>query len=153
AKISLNKKNFRRDTHRPAPFRTPNFNPEDLESAIEAYNWEILSDPTEDYEHLVRGLLKCADASRLSQPTTIPRLNDHATKLLERRKAVKLYPNATHLEKVIANKACRTAVKESLRAYRRTMLLEAVKTKSSIKRCKKNLNDQRNVMAALKDKE
>ncbi|EYB93420.1 hypothetical protein Y032_0182g878 [Ancylostoma ceylanicum] len=153
AKITLNKKNFKRDTHRPAPHKIPTFKSADLESAIESNTWTLFEDPTEDYDHLVRGLLKCADASRLSQPTTIPRLNAHATALLEKRKAVKLDPNATHLEKVITGKACRVAVKESLRDYRRTKLLEAAETKSSIKRCKRDLNDQRNVMAALKDKE
>ncbi|EYB81048.1 hypothetical protein Y032_0394g639 [Ancylostoma ceylanicum] len=153
AKITLNKKNFKRDTHRPAPHKIPTFKSADLESAIESNTWTLFEDPTEDYDHLVRGLLKCADASRLSQPTTIPRLNAHATALLEKRKAVKLDQNATHLEKVITGNACRVAVKESLRDYRRTKLLEAAETKSSIKRCKRDLNDQRNVMAALKDKE
>ncbi|EYB98098.1 hypothetical protein Y032_0134g1852 [Ancylostoma ceylanicum] len=153
AKITLNKKNCKRDTHRPAPHKIPTFKSADLESAIESNTWTLFEDPTEDYDHLVRGLLKCADASRLSQPTTTPRLNAHATALLEKRKAVKLDPNATHLEKVITGKACRVAVKESLRDYGRMKLLEAAETKSSIKRCKRDLNDQRNVMAALKDKE
>ncbi|EPB69127.1 hypothetical protein ANCCEY_11794 [Ancylostoma ceylanicum] len=139
--------------YRPAPHKIPTFKSADLESAIESNTWTLFEDPTEDYDHLVRGLLKCADASRLSQPTTTPRLNAHATALLEKRKAVKLDPNATHLEKVITGKACRVAVKESLRDYGRMKLLEAAETKSSIKRCKRDLNDQRNVMAALKDKE
>ncbi|EYC34325.1 hypothetical protein Y032_0001g36 [Ancylostoma ceylanicum] len=100
AKISLNKKNFKSDTHRPAPHKIPTFKSADLESVIEPSTWKLFEDPTEDYDHLVRGLLKCADASRLSQPTTIPRLNAHATALLGKKKAVKMDPNATHLEEV-----------------------------------------------------
>ncbi|VDO52116.1 unnamed protein product [Haemonchus placei] len=59
AKIRLNKRIFKRDTHRPAYFKTPSFDTELLESAIEAYDWRLLEDPTEDYEYLTRGLLKC----------------------------------------------------------------------------------------------
>ncbi|EYB89110.1 hypothetical protein Y032_0236g3230 [Ancylostoma ceylanicum] len=152
AKISF-KKNFKSDTHRPAPHKIPTFKSADLESVIESNTWKLFEDPSEDYDHFVRRVLKCADASRPSQPTTIPRLNAHATALLEKRKAVKLDPNGTHLEKVITGKACRIAIKESLRDYRQTKLLEAAETKSSIERCKRDLNDQRNVVAAPENKE
>ncbi|WKX95573.1 hypothetical protein Q1695_012211 [Nippostrongylus brasiliensis] len=59
--------------------------------------------------------------------------------LLEQRRAVKLDPNASHLEKVTISKACRLAVKESIQAYRRLKLLEAAQKGSSIKRCKRDL--------------
>ncbi|EYC29318.1 hypothetical protein Y032_0006g2911 [Ancylostoma ceylanicum] len=101
ASISLNKKNFERDTHRPAPHKIPTFKSADLEPAIESNTWTLFEDLTEDYDHLVGAPLKCADASRHSQPTTIPTLNDRAFAFLEKRKAVKLDPNAKHLEKVI----------------------------------------------------
>uniref|UniRef100_A0A7I4YII4 Endo/exonuclease/phosphatase domain-containing protein n=1 Tax=Haemonchus contortus TaxID=6289 RepID=A0A7I4YII4_HAECO len=153
AKILLNKRIFKRDTHRPAYFKTPSFDTELLESAIEAYDWRLLEDPTEDYEYLTRGLLKCADISRRSQPAPIPRLNALAVSLLEKRRALKQDPNANHLEKVIVNKACRMAVKESLREYRRTKLLKAAEAKLSIKRCKRDLNDQKAMISALLDKD
>uniref|UniRef100_A0A7I4Z4E1 Reverse transcriptase domain-containing protein n=1 Tax=Haemonchus contortus TaxID=6289 RepID=A0A7I4Z4E1_HAECO len=57
------------------------------------------------------------------------------------------------MEKVLVNKACRMAVKQSLREYRRTNLLEAVEARSSIRRCERDLNDQKAVMSALLDKD
>ncbi|WKY12020.1 hypothetical protein Q1695_003521 [Nippostrongylus brasiliensis] len=67
--------------------------------------------------------------------------------LLEQRRAVKLDPNASHLERVTISKACRLAVKESIQAYGRLKLLEAAKKGSSIMRCKRDLCDQ---MAVIK---
>ncbi|VDL75388.1 unnamed protein product [Nippostrongylus brasiliensis] len=45
--------------------------------------------------------------------------------LLEQRGAIKLDPNASHLERITISKACRLAVKESIQAHRRLKLLEA----------------------------
>ncbi|WKY12022.1 hypothetical protein Q1695_003521 [Nippostrongylus brasiliensis] len=73
--------------------------------------------------------------------------------LLEQRRAVKLDPNASHLERVTISKACRLAVKESIQAYGRLKLLEAAKKGSSIMRCKRDLCDQMAVMSALMDKD
>ncbi|XGW29616.1 hypothetical protein V3C99_009009 [Haemonchus contortus] len=110
-------------------------------------------DPTEDYEHLTKGLLKCADISRRPHLARIPRLSALAVSFLGKRRALKQDPNANHVEKVLANKACRTAVKQSLREYRRTKLLKAAEARSSIRRCKRELNDQKAVMSALLDKD
>ncbi|WKX99974.1 hypothetical protein Q1695_014669 [Nippostrongylus brasiliensis] len=74
-------------------------------------------------------------------------------KLLEQRRAVKLDPNASHLERVTIPKVCRLAVKESIQACRRLKLLEAAQRGSSIKRCKRDLCDQEAVMLALMDKD
>ncbi|EYB88150.1 hypothetical protein Y032_0252g245 [Ancylostoma ceylanicum] len=133
AKISLKKKNFKRDTHKPASHKIPTFKSADLESAIESNTWTLFEDPTEDCDHLVRGLLKCADASRLSQPTTIPIFNAHASALLRKTKAVKLDSNATHLEKFIAAKL----VALQLKGHSETM-----DERSCWKRQKQNLNHQ-----------
>ncbi|KIH67517.1 hypothetical protein ANCDUO_02152 [Ancylostoma duodenale] len=70
-----------------------------------------------------------------------------------RKESCQIGPQRHTYRKVIVSKSHRTAGKESLQVYRRTTLLEAAETKSSIKRCKKNLNEQKNVMAALKDEE
>uniref|UniRef100_A0A7I4YM96 Reverse transcriptase domain-containing protein n=1 Tax=Haemonchus contortus TaxID=6289 RepID=A0A7I4YM96_HAECO len=153
AKIRLNKRIFKRDTHRPAHFKTPSFDTELLESAIKAHDWCLLEDPTEDYEHLTKGLLKCADISRRPHLARIPRLSALAVSLLEKRRALKQDPNADHVEKVLANKACRMAVKQFLREYRRTKLLKAAEARSSIRRCKRDLSDQKAVMSALLDKD
>uniref|UniRef100_A0A7I4YKT7 Reverse transcriptase domain-containing protein n=1 Tax=Haemonchus contortus TaxID=6289 RepID=A0A7I4YKT7_HAECO len=153
AKIRLNKLIFKRDTHRPAHFKTPSFDTELLESAIKAHHWRLLENPTEDYEYLTKGLPKCADISRRPQLAPIPRLDALAVSLLEKRRALKQDPNANHVEKVLVNKPCRMAVKQSLREYRRTKLLKAAEARSSIKRCKRDLIDQKAVMSALLDKD
>ncbi|WKX88630.1 hypothetical protein Q1695_008343 [Nippostrongylus brasiliensis] len=57
------------------------------------------------------------------------------------------------LRKNTISKACRLAVKESIQAYRRLKLLEAAQKGSSIKRCKRDLCDQKAVMSALMDKD
>ncbi|XGW09915.1 hypothetical protein V3C99_011857 [Haemonchus contortus] len=114
-----------RDTHRPAHFKTPSFDTELLESAIKAHDWCLLDDPTEDYEHLTKGLLKCADISRRPHLARIPRLSALAV----------------------------GKQKQSLREYRRTKLLKAAEARSSIRRCKRDLNDQKAVMSALLDKD
>ncbi|WKX88631.1 hypothetical protein Q1695_008343 [Nippostrongylus brasiliensis] len=50
------------------------------------------------------------------------------------------------LRKNTISKACRLAVKESIQAYRRLKLLEAAQKGSSIKRCKRDLCDQKAVI-------
>ncbi|VDO42878.1 unnamed protein product [Haemonchus placei] len=45
------------------------------------------------------------------------------------------------------------AVKQSLREYGRTKLLKAAEARSSIRRCKRDLSDQKAVMSALLDKD
>ncbi|VDO91627.1 unnamed protein product [Heligmosomoides polygyrus] len=125
AKLSLKKRMFKRNTHKPARVRIPTFKSEELEYAIKSYDWNLLEDPSEDYDFLSKELLKCASSSREATSPSALRLNAHAIKLLEQRRAVKLDPNASYLEKVTVMKACRIAVKESIQAYRRLKLLEA----------------------------
>ncbi|VDO99400.1 unnamed protein product [Heligmosomoides polygyrus] len=81
---------FKRDTHKPAPVRIPTFKSEELEYAIKSYDWNLLEDPSEDYDLLSKGLLKCASSSREAISPSASRLNAHAIKLLEQRRAVKL---------------------------------------------------------------
>ncbi|WKX99970.1 hypothetical protein Q1695_014668 [Nippostrongylus brasiliensis] len=58
AKLTLNKKIFKVDTHKPAPFRITSLILQELEHAIESYDWECLEDSSEDYNLLVSGLLR-----------------------------------------------------------------------------------------------
>ncbi|VDP10082.1 unnamed protein product [Heligmosomoides polygyrus] len=150
AKLTL-KKMSKRDTHRPAPVRIPTFKSKKLEYAIKSYDWNLLEDPSEDYDLFSKGLLKCASSSCEATSPSASRLNAHAIKLLGQRRAVKLDPNASHLEKVTTSKACRIAVKESILAYRRLKLLEAAGKASSIKCSKRDLCDQKPIMSALMD--
>lgn len=151
AKIRLKKKFFKRDTHRPTPFRFPKYIPDQLQSTIESYQWSLHDDPSNDYQQLVEGLTKCAYLSQQEQALSTKRINDTAAALLKLRRNIRLDPNATHLEKVTINKACRIAVRESIQTYRRTKLIETAERRMSIKRCKRDLNDRRAVVSALKD--
>ncbi|WKY12110.1 hypothetical protein Q1695_003579 [Nippostrongylus brasiliensis] len=153
AKLTLRKKIFKRDTHKPAPLRVPSFSSQELEHAIDSYDWKCLEDPSEDYDLLVSGLLRCASSSCRTSSSLASRLDARAMEPLEQRRAVKLDPNASHLERVTISKACRLAVKESIQAYRRLKLLEAAQKGSSIKRCKRDICDQKAVMSALMDKD
>ncbi|WKX99971.1 hypothetical protein Q1695_014668 [Nippostrongylus brasiliensis] len=62
AKLTLNKKIFKVDTHKPAPFRITSLILQELEHAIESYDWECLEDSSEDYNLLVSGLLSDYDS-------------------------------------------------------------------------------------------
>ncbi|WKY06508.1 hypothetical protein Q1695_006583 [Nippostrongylus brasiliensis] len=73
--------------------------------------------------------------------------------LLGQRRADKLDPYISHLERVTISKACQLAVKESIQAYRRLKLLEAAQKGSSMKRCKRDLCGQKAVRSALMDKD
>ncbi|VDP25194.1 unnamed protein product [Heligmosomoides polygyrus] len=132
------KEDVQSNTHKPAPLRIPRFKSEELEYVMKSYDWNFLEDPSEDYDLLSKELLKCASISCEATSPFASRLNAHAIKLLEQRRAVKLDPNASHLEKahheiklleqrravkldpnashlekVTISKACRIAVKES----------------------------------------
>ncbi|WKY17321.1 hypothetical protein Q1695_001711 [Nippostrongylus brasiliensis] len=110
-------------------------------------------DPSEDYDFLVSGVLRCASSSCRTTSSLASRLDARAVELLEQRRAVKLDTNASHLKRVTIYKACRLAVKESIQADKRLKLLEAAQKGSSIERRKRDLCDQKAVMTALMDKD
>ncbi|EYC46025.1 hypothetical protein Y032_0411g969 [Ancylostoma ceylanicum] len=85
--------------------------------------------------------------------STGERLNAKAKQLLRRRGESKRDPTATHLEKITINKACRIAMKESLREHRRNKLLSAATQKGSLKRCQRELADYTTMTMCLKDKD
>ncbi|KIH42571.1 hypothetical protein ANCDUO_27444, partial [Ancylostoma duodenale] len=117
AKIRLNEHIFKRDTHRGPPTRSPEYNETKQQKAMETYHWRKIENPTEDYEELVKGLTSCAKAAMESHGSKDERLDPKAKQLLRPRGEIKRDPNATHLEKITINKACRVAVKESLREH------------------------------------
>ncbi|EYB91984.1 hypothetical protein Y032_0199g1651 [Ancylostoma ceylanicum] len=153
AKVRLNHRTFKRDTHRGPPIRSPEYNEAKLQKAMDAYHWKRAENPTEDYEELVKGLTFCARASMENHKPTGERLNAKAKQLLRRRGEIKRDPTATHLEKITINKACRIAMKESLREHRRNKLLTAATQKRSLKRCRRELADYTTMTTCLKDKD
>ncbi|KAJ1347690.1 hypothetical protein KIN20_002817 [Parelaphostrongylus tenuis] len=71
------------------------------------HDWQIKYDPTEDYELLVGGLKGCADLAPLTQPRRADQVSSTMKELLEKRRKLKLDPNATHLARLISNTSCR----------------------------------------------
>ncbi|KIH67297.1 hypothetical protein ANCDUO_02378 [Ancylostoma duodenale] len=81
------------------------------------------------------------------------RLSPKAKQLPRRRGEIKRDPKATHPEKITINKACRIAVKESIREHRRNKLLSAATEKRSLKQCRRELTDYSTITTCLKDKD
>ncbi|KIH50536.1 hypothetical protein ANCDUO_19385, partial [Ancylostoma duodenale] len=81
------------------------------------------------------------------------RLNPKA-KQLHRQGEIKSDPTAAQLEKITINKACRVAVKESLREHSRNKLLFAATEKRNLKcQCRRELTDYSTITTYLKDKD
>ncbi|KAK6060747.1 hypothetical protein COOONC_01585 [Cooperia oncophora] len=149
--VRLNDQIFKRDTHRGPPIRFPRYNEEVLETAMNNQSWRLLEDVTKDYEMLNSNLLRCAEAATENQVARTERLNAKAKDLLRRRGELRRDPTVTHLEKSIVNKACRLAVKESLKEYRKQKLMTAAMQRKSLKCCRKDLVDYRTETTCLKD--
>ncbi|EYC41316.1 hypothetical protein Y032_0573g150 [Ancylostoma ceylanicum] len=84
AKVRLNHRTFKRDTHRGPPIRSPEYNEAKLQKAMDAYHWKRAENPTEDYEELVKGLTFCAKASMENHKSTGERLNAKGKQQLRR---------------------------------------------------------------------
>ncbi|VDM75316.1 unnamed protein product [Strongylus vulgaris] len=69
----------------------------------------------------------------------LERISKATKDLLERRRALRL-PTGTHLERLVANTSCRTALQEDLRKCRQSKLLEAAQGRRSLKKYRRDLN-------------
>ncbi|WKY12235.1 hypothetical protein Q1695_003653 [Nippostrongylus brasiliensis] len=85
AKLNLKKKIFKRDTHKPAPVRIPTLTSQELELAIETYDWKCLEYPSEDYDLLISRLLKCAESCCQTMSSLASRLDGHAMELWSKK--------------------------------------------------------------------
>ncbi|KAK6757189.1 hypothetical protein RB195_015174 [Necator americanus] len=70
-----------------------------LEDSSSEGDWHIEEDPNVDYEMLLRGLRACAERASKPRTTNLDRISK-TKELLERRRALRLYPNASHLERL-----------------------------------------------------
>ncbi|CAD6191820.1 unnamed protein product [Caenorhabditis auriculariae] len=136
---------------KPSRPRRPTYDITTLEEKISEHDWQLLDDPTADYESLCDGLIRCAEPAARPTSSLPPRLDQRAKDLLRRRGEVKRDPQATHLERLTIDKACRMAVQESLANRRRSALLQTAEKRQSLKKKKFELVDERTVMTALKD--
>ncbi|KAK6728468.1 hypothetical protein RB195_005852 [Necator americanus] len=110
-----------------------------LENSLPQDNWHIEEDPKVDYEILLRELRACAERASKPHTTNLNRISKTTKELLERRKALKFDPNASQIERLVANTSCRKALQEDLLKYRQKRILEAAQRRTSLKKCRRDL--------------
>ncbi|EYB94618.1 hypothetical protein Y032_0169g215 [Ancylostoma ceylanicum] len=124
-----------------------------LEKALSELDWHIMEDPTEDYDLLLQKLQACAERASTPQTTNLERISIATKELLERRRALRLDPNASHIEQLVANACCRRALQEDLQKHRRKKILEAAEGRRSLKKCRRDLRDHNIPLTALLNEE
>ncbi|KAK6732480.1 hypothetical protein RB195_016703 [Necator americanus] len=100
-----------------------------LEDSLFQGDWHIEEDPNVDYEMLLRGLRACTERASKPHTTNLDRILKINKELLERRKALRLDPNASHIE-------------------RQKKILEAAQRRTSLKKCRRDLREY-NIVATL----
>ncbi|KAK6736027.1 hypothetical protein RB195_018981 [Necator americanus] len=119
-----------------------------LEDSLSNGDWHI-EDPNVNYEMLLRGLGACAERASKPRTTNVDRISKTTKELLERRRALRLDPNASHVEWLVANTSCRKALQEDLLKYRQKKILEAAQRRTSLKKCRRDLREYNIPLAAL----
>ncbi|KAK6731461.1 hypothetical protein RB195_007743 [Necator americanus] len=112
-----------------------------LEDSLSQGDWHIEEDPNVDYEILLRGLRACAERASKPRTTNLDRISKTTKKFLERRRALRLDPNASHVERLVANTSCRKALQEDLLKCRQKKILEAAQRRTSLKKCRRDLRE------------
>ncbi|KAK6738990.1 hypothetical protein RB195_020837 [Necator americanus] len=120
-----------------------------LEDSLSQGDWHIEEDPNVDYEMLLRGLRACAERASKSRTTNLDRISKTTKELLGRRRALRLDPNASHIERLVANTSCRKALQEDLSKYRQKKILEAAQRRTSLKKCRRDLREYNIPLATL----
>ncbi|KAK6742506.1 hypothetical protein RB195_010023 [Necator americanus] len=112
-------------------------------------DWHIEQDPNVDYEMLLRGLRACAERASKPHTTNLDRILKATKELLERRRALRDDPNASHIERLVADTSCRKALQEDLMKYGQKKILEAAQRRTSLKKCRRDLREYNIPLAAL----
>ncbi|KAK6764210.1 hypothetical protein RB195_024503 [Necator americanus] len=120
-----------------------------LEDSLSQGDWHIEEDPNVDYEMLFRGLRACAERDSKPRTTSLDRISKTTKKLLEKRRALRFDPNASHIERLIANTSCRKVLQEDLLKYRQKKILKAAQRRTSLKKCRRDLREYNIPLAAL----
>ncbi|KAK6729518.1 hypothetical protein RB195_006519 [Necator americanus] len=103
-----------------------------LENSLSQGDWHIEEDPNVDYEMLLRGLRACAERASKPRTTNLDRISKTTKELLGRRRALRFDPNASHIERLVANTSCRKELQEDLLKYRHKKILEAAQRRTSL---------------------
>ncbi|KAK6750637.1 hypothetical protein RB195_002547 [Necator americanus] len=88
-----------------------------LEDSLSQGDWHIEEDPNVDYEMLLRGLRACAERASKSRTTNLDRISKTTKELLGRRRALRLDPNASHIERSSTKKNESKEVPQDLHEY------------------------------------
>ncbi|KAK6729601.1 hypothetical protein RB195_006570 [Necator americanus] len=120
-----------------------------LEDSLSQGDWHIEEDPNVDYEMLLRGLRAYAERASKPRTTNLDRISKTTKELLEGRRALRLDPNASHIERLVANTSCRKALQEDLLKYRQKKILEAAQRRTSLKKCRRDLREYNIPLATL----
>ncbi|KAK6740932.1 hypothetical protein RB195_009030 [Necator americanus] len=81
---------------------------------------------------LLRGLRACAEPASKPRTTNLDRISK-TKELLERGRGLRLDPNASHIERLVANISCRKALQEDLLKYGQKKIPEAPQRRTSLK--------------------
>ncbi|KAK6746251.1 hypothetical protein RB195_012392 [Necator americanus] len=120
-----------------------------LKDSLSQGDWHIKEDPNVDYEMLLRGLRACAERASKPRTTNLDQISKTTKELLERRRALRLDPNASHIERLVANTSCRKALQEDLMKYRQKKILKAAQRRTSLKKCRRDLREYNIPLATL----
>ncbi|EYC28093.1 hypothetical protein Y032_0008g333 [Ancylostoma ceylanicum] len=66
---------------------------------------------------------------------------------------MRLDPNASHIEQLVANACCGRALQEDLQKHRRKKILETAEGRKSLKKCRRDLRDHNIPLTALLNEE
>ncbi|CAD6196504.1 unnamed protein product [Caenorhabditis auriculariae] len=151
AKVRLNQKFLKKDYHQPSRPRRPTYDITTLEEKISGTtgSFSTTRQPTTNPSAMASSDVQNL---QLDQPRLYRRDSTNERKICcEEEEKSKRDPQATHLERLTIDKACRMAVQESLANRRRSALLQTAEKRQSLKKKKFELVDERTVMTALKD--
>ncbi|KAK6755599.1 hypothetical protein RB195_014147 [Necator americanus] len=98
---------------------------------------------------LLRGLRACAERASKSRTTNLDRISKTTKELLGRRRALRLDPAASHIERLVANTSCRKVLQEDLLKYRQKKILETAQRRTSLKKCRRDLREYNIPLATL----
>ncbi|VDP53607.1 unnamed protein product [Heligmosomoides polygyrus] len=102
---------------------------------------------------MLKRLHACAQLDSISRRTSFDHISTTTKKLLEERRELRLNPNATHLERLMANICCRKALQKHLEEHRKKRTVEAAQRKSTLKKCRRDLTDHSIPFAALRNED
>ncbi|KAK6763615.1 hypothetical protein RB195_024073 [Necator americanus] len=97
---------------------------------------------------LLRGLRAYAERTLKPRTTNLGRISKITKELLERR-TLRLNPNASHIERLVANTSYRKALQEDLLKYRQKKILEAAQGRTSLNKCRRDLREYNIPLEAL----